>query len=280
MIVRRLLALVGMVALLVPACSSALGASPPFCPSPELEQVSAAIVLEAQAVPSARFGPCLDKLELGWEAHDLHGESGRAWFWLDSDRVGDRFLTVTLQEDCDTSGAEPGDSGVEGIALHTKVQAAEPTYRFAVIGVADRHLAYAQELSVLLRNQGSSVRVDVSDDPLSERIQEALNAGEIALIVDDVDVENRTAAIRTPESPQEEEGGQSLEQIQQRFEADEKDETLRGEWYLTFAGGCIVYEFDAEGPGAVALEDEVRGALSFAPLEEIRRFARRTGYNI
>jgi hypothetical protein len=277
---RRWLALAAIGALLVPACSSALGATPPFCPSSGLQQLSSAIILEAQAVPSARFGPCLDKLEPGWVAHDLQPESGRAWFWLDSDRVGERFLTVTLQEECDTTGAEQGGSGVEGISLYTKTRAAEPMQPFAVITVAERQLAWAQELAGLLRDQGLPARVDASDEPLSERIQAAADAGEIALIVDDADVESRTAAIRTPDSPQDEESGQSLEQILRRFEADENAETLRGEWYLTFTGGCIVYEFDAQGPGAMGIADDVRGALSFVSLEELRESARSAGINI
>jgi len=236
--------------------------------------------MEAQAVPSARFGPCIGNLEPGWVAHDLWAESGRAWFWLDSDRVGNRFLTVTLQEDCDTSGAIPGDSGVDGISLYADTQATGSTLRFAVIPVADRHLTWAKELADLLRGERSWVRVDGSSAPLSERIQTALDAGEIVLIVDDVDVENRTAAIRTSSAPQGEQPGQSPEQIQQRFEEYRSHETLRGEWYLTFDGGCIVYEFDAVGPGAAALADEVRNDLSFVPLEELREAARSAGFKI
>lgn len=280
MIGRRLLALAAIGSLLTPACSSGLGATPPFCPSPDFRQVGGAIILEAQAVPSARFGPCLDRLVPGWKAHDLHAERGRAWFWLDSDRVGERFLQVTLVPECDTVGAQRGDSGIEEVSLFTKTESPARAQSFAVIPVADRHLAWAQELSGLLGDQGASARVDASDEPLSERIRGALDAGEVVLIVDDVDVEDRTAAIRTPESPDEEEPGQSFEQILGRIDVDEGNETFRGNWFLTFAGGCIIYEFDAEGPGAARVAEEVRAALGVAPLDQLREQARRGGFKI
>jgi hypothetical protein len=276
---RRLLAL-AIGALLGPVgCSSALGATPPFCPSLDLEQIDSAIILQAQAVPSARFGPCIDHLEAGWTAHDLEAESGRAWFWLDSDRVGDRFLTVKLVESCDTGGSEQEDSGMEDISLFTRTQATASTRPFAIITVADRHLVWAEELADLLRAEGISVHVDTSDEPVSERIGAALGAGKIALIVDDVDVENGTAAVRIPELPHEERSRQDFEQIRRLVDVDE-NQTFSGNWFLTFAGGCIIYEFDAVGPGATTVGEEVRSALGVVPLEELRDTARRAGYDI
>ncbi|HEX6230866.1 MAG TPA: His/Gly/Thr/Pro-type tRNA ligase C-terminal domain-containing protein [Actinomycetota bacterium] len=280
MIRRGLFALAAIGALVGSGCTNELGATPPSCPPPDYRQVESAIIMEAQAVPSARFGPCLDRLETGWKAHDLQAESGRAWFWLDSDRVGDRFLTVSLVEACDTAGAEEAPSGIEGVRLLTRTEATTPTRAFAVVPVADRHLAWAEELAGLLRSQEVSGEVDASGRSLSDRIATALDAGRIVLIVDDVDVENRTAAIRTPVSPDDEAPGQSLEQIRRLFEAAESDETFRGEWFQTFEGGCIVYGFDAEGPGAARIADEVRGALGVVPLEEIREQARSAGFDI
>lgn len=277
---RRLLALSVVGALLAPACNSGLGATPPFCPPPDSLGVGSAIVMVAQAVPSARFGPCLDGLEAGWKAHDLRAESGRAWFWLDSDRVGDRFLTVTLLEECDTAGSRPDESGVEGISLFTRTRATTSSRSFAVITVADRHLAWAEELAGLLGDQGVPGRVDASDAPLSDRVDDALDAGEIALIVDDVDVERRTAAVRLPGSPQDEEPGQDLQRIRALFDPDAGAETFRGDWFLTFTGGCILFAFDAEGPGAASIAEEVRGAVGVVSLDRIREQARRAGFDI
>jgi hypothetical protein len=207
-------------------------------------------------------------------------ESGRAWFWLDSDRLGDRFLTVSLQETCVTSGAEPSGSWADGISVYTEIQPAEPGTRLAIVTVANRHLAYAQQLLGLLLEGGSTVRLDISDAPFSQRIQGALDAGEVVLIVDDADTEARTASVRTPDAPQDEIAGQTPEQILERFSADPNDETYRGDWYLTFEGGCIIYGFDAQGPGASALPHDVRSALGFAPLEELRGLLRTAGYDI
>lgn len=86
---------------------------------------------------------------------------------------------------------------MEDISPFTSTRATASTRSFAIITVADRHLAWAEELADLLRDEsGVSVHVDTSDEPASERIGAALCAGEIALIVDDVDVENGTAAVR------------------------------------------------------------------------------------
>src|SRR5439155_434694 len=55
-----------------------------------------AMILSAQAVPSATALPCLSTLPSGWTygGGDIH--SVRARFWLDSDQAGVRAVTVTL----------------------------------------------------------------------------------------------------------------------------------------------------------------------------------------
>ena len=111
---RRWLALAAL-AVGLSSCAN-LGAELPHCLESGVS-LPGSIVLQAQAVPTARYGPCVSQLEPGWEANDLRAESGRAWMWLDSDRMGDRFLTVTLQRSCEVSSAVPSDSGLEGIDL-------------------------------------------------------------------------------------------------------------------------------------------------------------------
>jgi len=75
------------------------------------------LILEAQAVPSAVLVPCVSSLPIGWTFGGWLIETGRARFWLDSDRAGIHAVEVELTRDCDISGAvevppAPGEVGV------------------------------------------------------------------------------------------------------------------------------------------------------------------------
>ena len=63
------------------------------------------MILSAQAVPSAALLPCIAALPAGWSIGGADIASGKASFWLDSDRAGERAATITLTAACDTSGA-------------------------------------------------------------------------------------------------------------------------------------------------------------------------------
>ena len=63
------------------------------------------MILAAQAVPSAAVLPCLAALPSGWQLDGVDISSGKASFWLDSDRAGVRSATITLAAACDTAGA-------------------------------------------------------------------------------------------------------------------------------------------------------------------------------
>ena len=67
-----------------------------------------AMILAAQAVPSAAFLPCIAALPSGWTAPGTDAEiaSGKASFWLDSGQAGIQAVTITLTATCDTSGAQ------------------------------------------------------------------------------------------------------------------------------------------------------------------------------
>ena len=59
----------------------------------------------AQAVPSASQVPCLKEMPVGWNFDSLDVDSGRARFWLHSDRAGLRAAEVELSSTCDVEGA-------------------------------------------------------------------------------------------------------------------------------------------------------------------------------
>jgi hypothetical protein len=82
-----------------------IGAHPPLCGTGH------AMILAAQAVPSAAQLSCVPELPSGWRVDGADIASGRSVFWLDSDQAGPRAVTVTLSAACDVSGtqAEPSD---------------------------------------------------------------------------------------------------------------------------------------------------------------------------
>ena len=65
-----------------------------------------AMILAAQAVPSAAFLPCIAALPSGWTTADPEIASGQASFWLNSGQAGVQAVTITLTATCDTSGAQ------------------------------------------------------------------------------------------------------------------------------------------------------------------------------
>jgi len=83
------------------------------CAASHYRQVSCAgsrqsiFILEAQAVPSATYIPCIRPLPVGWSYAGSTVRTGFARFWLDSDRAGPRAAEVTLTDSCDTSAAVP-----------------------------------------------------------------------------------------------------------------------------------------------------------------------------
>jgi tRNA A-37 threonylcarbamoyl transferase component Bud32 len=87
-----------------------------------------AMVLMAQAVPSAAFLPCIAALPSGWTAADAEIDSRKATFWLDSDQVGPTAVTITLTAVCDTSGARQIRSSHPGTRLFARPASLVPQY--------------------------------------------------------------------------------------------------------------------------------------------------------
>ncbi len=74
-----------------------------------------AMILTAQAVPSAAFLPCIAALPSGWTTADPEIASGRASFVLNSGQAGLQMVTITLTATCDISGAQQIPSGQPGM---------------------------------------------------------------------------------------------------------------------------------------------------------------------
>ena len=87
-----------------------------------------AMVLMAQAVPSAAFLPCIAALPSGWAAANAEIDSRKATFWLDSDQAGPTAVTITLSAVCDTSGAWQIRSSHPGTRLFARPASLVPQY--------------------------------------------------------------------------------------------------------------------------------------------------------
>jgi hypothetical protein len=94
---------ISVVAVLLGGCGTVGNHTAPFCPG--LGRDSGATILIAQSVPSAAYAPCIANFPAGWTFGGERIRSGRAEFWMDSDRAGSRAVTVSLTPSCDVSKA-------------------------------------------------------------------------------------------------------------------------------------------------------------------------------
>jgi tRNA A-37 threonylcarbamoyl transferase component Bud32 len=87
-----------------------------------------AMILAAQAVPSAAFLPCIAALPSGWTAADPEIASGQASFVLNSGQAGLQAVTITLTATCDTSGAQQIPSDQAGMRRFERPLSLVPAY--------------------------------------------------------------------------------------------------------------------------------------------------------
>jgi hypothetical protein len=120
--------------MLVPACGG-IYPEQPTCGSENTN----ALILVAQAVPSATLVPCIAEFPSGWSYDGSRIRSGSAQFWLDSDRAGLRALEVALTESCDVSNAVEVTAGAEvvpGVRVYEEPLSLPPTFQ------ANRYLLF------------------------------------------------------------------------------------------------------------------------------------------
>lgn len=113
----------------------------------------------AQAVPTASQVPCIKEMPVGWNFESLDVDSGRARFWLDSDRAGLRAAEVELSSTCDIRGATRVAAEEETTERYQRLTALSPrfvgatydvfeggcvTYRYELVN--GPHIALYQEL--------------------------------------------------------------------------------------------------------------------------------------
>ena len=117
-----------LTALVLSGCGAARDPTAPNCPGTGRD--ASAVILMAQAVPSAAFVPCVSELPAGWTFGGERLRNGRPEFWLDSDRAGFRALTVSLTRTCDVSKAVevPSETGALELRRYEEPDALPPTF--------------------------------------------------------------------------------------------------------------------------------------------------------
>jgi hypothetical protein len=120
--------------------------------------------------------------------------------------------------------------------------------------------------------------VDDSSGSASDRILAALRSVGRVLVLDDAEVATGTVELqRAGHDPR---VGISVEKALDEIADDLGSPVYRAEWFHIFEGGCIVYRFEAKGSGSESIASNVRDALGFYPLGELRDAARRAGYDV
>lgn len=264
---------------LLASCSTAarLGRDLPLC---DEEQTGQSITMQVLAVPTATFGPCIDDLPLGWEYVHQEAESGRARFWIDSDRLGDAFLEVTLAESCDTSRAFHIHDPAPGIEALSEGPLTVDPVAVTVIPRSTAAEGYATEVAIevsgtQIRGRPVQARLDIRDLSTDRRLEEAQAAGEFTLMVGMTDEIRETVQLFLPGHT---EGAlDTLEDALGEIEDEVAEPQYRASWFFLFQGGCIEWKFDAEGEGLGTLQEDATNALGFYDLADLREWAIRSG---
>lgn len=267
--------------LAISSCSSQLGRSMPECDG----DPSGTLIMQIQAVPRTSFVPCVNALEAGWEFNDVLPRSGLSEFTIDSDRIGDPFITVRTTATCEVSDEDRKTSDERDILLYRDVV---EDFKASVViipeGPNDATLAVAQSIVVetfglRLRDRDVDARVDLAESPTQDRIEAAHADGADVITISIRDAEEGTMSLLLANEIQER-SGLDLDDALEEIEDKVTPPSYRGSWFYVFEGGCTEYLFDAEGPGVERVAAEVQGSLGFTDAAAIRQGARNAGYDI
>ena len=278
---RRMILFVPALALAVSACSN-LGLGEADCLSPQRD-ISSSNVMNVQAVPTAKYTPCLNELRLGWDSVEWFAEDGRAG--IEIRRSGDPFLTATVTESCDLSDATPAESGHRDIERYEAVEFQATDIEIAIVPLGLSQLVGSRLLVDRLAGveiEGRPVRFTIDDNifqSVSFRVDLALLRNQYVWIIDELDTEEGTVELRSND-PDVAGHGIQPEEALDLIEDFVPEVFYHGSWYFDFEGGCITYEFDAKGILAETVAADADDALGFYPAFELRQMARDLGYDI
>jgi hypothetical protein len=278
---RRLI-IIFTIALAASGCATHLGLGEADC-AESVDDVSSANIMNVQAVPTAKYTPCLDELRLGWDSVDWFAEDGRAG--IEIIESFNTFLTATVTESCDVSDAVEVQSGYPDIRRFDDIEFQSTDIEIAIIPSGQEPLSSSRSLVNRLAG------IEIDDRPVSyivyrdvgesvsARAQVALLRTDYVWIIDELDAEEGTVQMRSNNTIATGHGLQPEEALD-LIEDVVPGVFYRGNWYFTFDGGCITYEFDAKGTLAETVASDAQDAVGFYPALELREYARNAGFNI
>jgi hypothetical protein len=280
--VRRPTILLAIV-LLQGGCSN-LGLGEADCGSVDAD-ISSSNILTIQSVPTAKYTPCVNELPLGWDRAEPFAESGRGGIRIVRDTPPSTFLTSTVTDSCDVSEAVAVESGSVDIDRFEDIELQPVSIGVSIVPSGEEPLSRAQELvdelaEVEIDNRPATYTIDEAvDEPVSTRVEVALSQNDYVLIIDEVDAEDSTVQLRSNISAA---TGNNLapEEALDLIGDVVPDVFYRGNWYFTFEGGCITYEFDATGALAETIAEDAEDSLGFYPALELRELAKEQGFNV
>jgi len=278
--VKRLAAL-SVVALLSTSCGIAdLGRDFPRCEFSFVD-IPVSVVMEIQALPDASFGPCLNELEPGWTYHHMKHQTGNVRFFLDSDRLGDRFLTVNLSESCDPGSAaaraHPDDRIQRFVQATEEIQPVD----VVVVPLSDSARDYAAQVGIDLAGQSVRgrpliVKLSTAESP-DAAISAAVEDGAFVIMVDANDAARGTMQAMTP-GDDDIHVNLDLVDVLDGAEDHVEEGTYLATWFHIFDGGCVTFEFSAEGAGVETLVADVERAVGHVDLADLKRQAAQAGF--
>jgi len=269
---------IALAGLLLAGCSNELiGRRHPDC---DLTMLSNEIAMQAQAVPTATVGPCIIDLEPGWEYEHQQAESGLARFWLSSDGMGEEFLEVRLQPACDPGNAIRRPSPLPGVEAYLTGSPYIEPVRVTIVPGSPAAVDYAASIGVRLSSENAEghpfdlALADAFDPPVA--VAEAIRAGRTVITIDEDDAASGTMELIFPDGENEE--GMTLSRVIDEIEDWVAEPVYRADWYFVFDGGCIVWDFDAEGEMVATVDDAARRAVGFYDLAGLRQQMTEQGY--
>ena len=267
--------------LVLTACAD-LGVGEADCSSPE-RGLSSANVMTVQAVPTARYTPCLEELRPGWDSVTWFAENGRAGIEIEKGTVP--FLSATVTGSCDVSGAAQVFSGFTDIQRFEDVEFGPVEINVTIVPSESKGLVMSQRLVDRLGGEEIDDRPVVykidhdMDRTMTARISDALMAKEYVWIIDELDAEEGTVDLRSNDT----------RVAANRINPEDALEVIedfapgafyRGNWFFTFDGGCITYEFDAEGTLAATIAADADESIGFYPAYQLIEIATDAGYDL
>ncbi len=278
---RRWLLIVLAAALATSACSN-LGLGDASCVSPDRE-ISPRTILTIQAVPTAKYTPCLSETRVGWDTVEWFAKDGEAGFKIS--RSISPFLTATVTPACDIGDAIEVESGFPDIQRYENIESEPAEIGITVIPSSERTLIWSRLMLADLEGAEIDGRPVVfeTDDAVEEQVGPRVNRAYLydnyVWVISELDAEEGKVELRGQNLLQPGRGltpAQALEVIEDNV----PDVFYKGEWYFVFEGGCITYEFDARGTLAETIADDAEEAFGFYPASLVIEGAEREGFTI